>query len=93
MYEPDILVCKPVSFPGYVVPGSLPIKCCQCGQGVWIAPSSILLLHDNPEMEIKCIHCVFAQGDIEEGTIEDLIPSQVEEIQEYWGDRKDRWHF
>lgn len=83
MPEEKILICKPVSFPGYVTPGSLPGKCSQCGKPVWIAPSSWVLLHDNPEMQIECVCCVFAQGPIEADAIEDLNPAQLEEIEEY----------
>jgi len=52
MPERKTLMCQPASFRGYVVPGRLPDKCSKCGQPVWVAPSSLLALHDNPEMKI-----------------------------------------
>lgn len=82
MPEQHILICLPVSSPGYVTPGSLPDKCCQCGKSVWIAPSSLLLLHDNPGMQIRCMPCVFAHMTTDEGAIADLTPAQLEEIKE-----------
>ena len=82
MPEQKILTCRPVSPPGYVVPGSLPSECSQCGKPVWISPSSWLLLHDNPEMVIRCISCAFADMEKHGGTIEDLTPAQREETEE-----------
>lgn len=82
MPEEKILICQPASSLGYVVPGSLPGKCSQCGKPVWIAPSSLLLLHDNPEMVILCMPCAFAYKATHEGDIQDLTPAQREEVEE-----------
>ncbi|GAH91045.1 unnamed protein product [marine sediment metagenome] len=83
MLEQTVLVCKPVGSLGYVVPGSLPGECSQCGKPVWIAPSSWFLLHDNPETIILCRTCGFANMAKDKGEIQELTPAQVEEIQEY----------
>lgn len=90
MPENKMLICKPADYIGYVVPGSLPMKCCECGQPVWISPSSMLLLHDNPEMMILCEPCGFAHMEIHEGIIEDLIPAQLEELAEYVKSKGDK---
>ena len=78
------MICQTVSSRGYVVPGGLPDKCSKCGQPVWVSPSSWLILHDNPEMEILCLPCAIAQmkkdGEFE---IEAITPAQAEEIDEY----------
>jgi len=83
MPEEKILICKPFSSPSFVM-GSLPGKCSQCGQPVWIAPSSWVLLHDNPGMVILCKACGFANIAKDKGEIQEPTPAQVEEIQEYY---------
>jgi len=83
MSEERALICKLVGSPGYVVPGSLPIKCSQCGQPVWVAPSGWLLLHDDPAAVILCMTCGLAIMTKHKGRIQDLTPAQMEEIEEY----------
>ena len=83
MPENKMLICKLVNSPGYVVPGALPMKCHECDESVWISPSSMLWLHDNPEMQISCIPCAFAHMATHVGTIQDPTPAQIEEIEEY----------
>ena len=87
--EIKALICMPISFDGYVVPGSLPDKCSKCGQPIWVSPSSLLILHDNPGMETLCKTCDLAQ--MEEGELPDteerLTPAQVDEIQEWLDSR------
>lgn len=83
MPEEKILICKPISRPGYVVLGSMPSKCGQCGQPIWVSPSSMLLLHDNPDTKLRCLPCTLAHMETHPGTIAPLTPSQREEIEEY----------
>jgi len=84
MPEIKTLMCHLVSFRGYVVPGSLPEKCSKCGRLVWVSPSSLLTLHDNPEMRILCLPCVVAQMKKgEEFEIGEITPAQADEILEY----------
>ena len=80
--EDDILICKPTSQPGYLTPGSLPSRCSRCGQRVWLAPSSMILLHDKPEMKVVCLPCGLELMKVYPGTIERLTPAQLEEIEE-----------
>lgn len=84
MPEIKTLISVPVSFEGYVTPGSLQDKCSKCGQPVWVSPSSWLIMHDNPGMSILCMPCAIAQmkkdGEFE---IEAITPAQAEEIREY----------
>lgn len=80
--EHTVLICKPVAAPGYVVPGSLPTRCSQCGQGTWIAPSGMILLHDNPEMEVVCLVCGADMMREHPEPIEPPTPAQLVEIQE-----------
>jgi len=84
MPERKALMCQPVAFEGYVVPGGLPEKCSECGQPVWVSPSSLLILHDNPGTIILCVPCAIAQMEGDgELKIEDITPAQAEEIKEY----------
>jgi len=85
MPERKTLICEPVSFRGYVVPGSLPDKCSKCGGLAWVSPSSLLALHDNPEMKILCMPCALEQMKKDrEFEIEAITPAQDEEIREYF---------
>lgn len=92
MPEEQILVCRAVNppGPGYVVSGSLPMKCQECATLVWVSPSIMLLLHDTPEMQIKCESCAFAHMSSHKGTSKrmDLTPGQMEEIEEYYRSQK-----
>lgn len=85
MPEEQILICRAVNPPGYVVLGSLPMKCHECNKAVWVSPASMLLLHDDPKMQIKCMSCAFAHMSSHKGTSEiiDLTQAQMEEIEEY----------
>lgn len=76
------LICAPVSHAGYVVPGSIPGNCSQCQQLVWIAPSSLLILHDNPGTDILCTECASKQTG-SELEIEELTPAQLDEIEQF----------
>jgi DNA-directed RNA polymerase subunit RPC12/RpoP len=84
MPEEKILICHPTNSPGYMVPGSLPSKCSQCGRSVTIAPSSWLLIHDNPGIKILCESCGFAKVEARQGKIEGIAPAQLEEIDAYF---------
>lgn len=89
MYEKKTLVCVPVSRRGYVTPGSLQDKCSKCGQLVWIAPSSWLILHDNPGTEILCMPCTLMGIEKDKDfKIEDITLAQAEEFNEYLEGRK-----
>lgn len=83
MPDPKVLIAMPVDHPGYVVPGSLHGVCNKCRRGVWIAPSSWLILHEHPGTEVNCWGCAFARMDKEPGEIMDLTPAQRQEIEEW----------
>ncbi len=84
MPERKALMCQLVSFRGYVVPGSLPEKCSKCGGPVWVSPSSLLILHDNPGIEILCMPCALVKMEKDkEFEIEGITPAQADEIREY----------
>jgi len=83
MPEEKALICQLVSSPGYVVPGSLPIKCHKCDKAVWVSPADMLLLHNNPEMTILCELCGCDCMAEHPGPIEPLTRAQIEEIEEY----------
>jgi len=80
--EHKMLICRNTAIPGYVVPGSLPGRCDQCGSPVSIAPSSWLFLHDNPGMEVVCFACGSAYIKKHGGTVDPPTPAQLEEIEE-----------
>ncbi len=79
------LIANKVSHKGYVVPGSLPLKCSKCGELVWVSPSSFLIMVDEPEIVILCVECALKQIRETGGkaTVEGLTPAQEEEIEEY----------
>ncbi|MBA7697334.1 hypothetical protein ES703_105999 [subsurface metagenome] len=82
--ERKTLICWPVSLKSYVTPGSLQDKCSKCGQPVWVSPSSWLIMHDNPGMEILCTACAIANMKKDNHfEIEAITPAQAEEIREY----------
>lgn len=87
MPEMKALISMRVSHHGYVVPGSLQGKCSECGELVWIAPSSWLFIHDNPGMKILCNECGLKQMMDEPGEIEMPTPAQLDEIKEYLKER------
>jgi len=81
--DPLYILCMPVSHPGYVVPGSLKVKCEQCPELVFVAPSSWLIRHDNPGAKIICMKCALSEMESEGGEIMDITPAQLGEIQDY----------
>ena len=84
MPERKTLICMPASYGGYVPPGVLQDKCSKCGQPVWVAPSSWLIMHDNPGIEILCTSCAFERMIKDKRfDIQAITPAQVEEILEY----------
>jgi len=84
MPERKTLICMPAYFEGYVPPGGLQDKCSKCGQSVWVALSSWLIMHDNPGMKILCQPCALAQmKEDKQFKIEAITPAQAEEILEY----------
>ncbi|MBA7556027.1 hypothetical protein ES705_48722 [subsurface metagenome] len=88
MPERKTLICWPVSLAGYAPPGSLQDKCSKCGQPVWVAPSSWLIMHDTPRMKILCTPCALAQmKEDKQFEIEAITPAQAEEILEHMDSR------
>ena len=86
--EKKFLMCQPVSFRGYVTSGSLQDKCSKCGQAIWVSPSSWLIMHDNPGIEILCTPCTLKKMKMTKHLeIRDITPAQVEEIREYLDSR------
>lgn len=81
--EKKVLISNRVSYPGYVVPGSLKDRCSRCGEWVWISPSSLLILHDNPGMGILCAECGLEGIATEPSKIDLPTPAQLDEIAEY----------
>lgn len=88
MPDRKALMCQLVSFRGYVVPGSLPKKCSKCGGLVWVSPSSLLIMHDNPGIAILCMPCALAKMEKDkEFEIEGITSAQAGEIREYMDSR------
>jgi len=83
--KPKIIMCPPVfGFDGYVVPGSLQHKCAECGQLVWVSPSSWILTHDYPEMKIFCLSCGAAWLEkAKNPRMHELTGAQISEVVEY----------
>lgn len=83
MPEQTVLICRPMSYAGYVVPGSLPMRCANCDTGVWVSPASMLIVCDDPGMIILCQNCGTKCMAKCPGPIEPPTPAQLEEIEEY----------
>lgn len=81
--EVDILLCRAQDRPGPLVPGSLPGSCSGCGRGIWIAPSSIIMMHDNPGTLTLCLSCAGRCMAAHGGTVIPLTPAQLEERPEW----------
>jgi len=81
--EHKVLMCMPVSHKGYVVPGSIQVKCQRCSRLVWLAPSSQQIAAGDSNTKIWCGGCVAAQIEREGGELAELTPKQMEEIAEY----------
>ena len=79
----SFLVGIPVTYRGYVVPGSLPVSCAHCGQVVLVAPSSFIILHDNPGTQVLCPGCGLQEYRQHPGEIIPISPAQQDEIEEY----------
>ncbi len=88
MPERKTLICVPASYRGYVPPGVLQDKCSKCGQPVWVAPSSLLIMHDNPGMEILCTPCALERMRKDKRfDIQAITPAQADEVLEYLNSR------
>jgi hypothetical protein len=57
MSKPGLLICVRDNEPIPKPPGSLPMKCSDCGALVTISPSSWQILHDHPELKVVCHVC------------------------------------
>jgi len=62
----------------YVVPGSIQETCHDCGQKVWVAPTSQKMMLDH-SMTVVCYRCGFIRWQIQPGKIES-IEEQEQEI-------------
>lgn len=82
MPEQHFIISPRVSFPGYVVLGSLQVKCSHCGELVWVAPSSWLIMHDNPETEILCTECGRNLMVLQPIEVVLPTPAQLDELEE-----------
>ena len=88
MPERKTLICVPASYRGYVPPSVLQDKCSKCGQPVWVAPSSLLIMHDNPGMEILCTPCALERMRKDKRfDIQAITPAQADEVLEYLNSR------
>jgi len=76
MARSDILVCMPVDWESYVVPGSVKDKCFNCGRPVWRAPSSFLIGVD----KVSCFPC--AAPHMAPGNVAPISAAQEAEIKE-----------
>jgi len=84
MARKNILVCTSITAGGPVVPGTLQIACSECGEMVYVSPSSWIIIHDNPGLVVLCIGCATVlQATVR--TIQPHAPSpaQIAEIMEY----------
>lgn len=80
--EHTVLICKPLSVPGYVVPGSLVCKCSRCRERITVAPSSWRLMYENPGTEVVCSTCGAAIMRDHPGPVDPPTPAQLREVED-----------
>ena len=79
------------------VPNSAPRLCTQCGETIWVAPTTVKYLKENPDAEVifRCVPC--AGETLAKAKPEDLnmLPGSMEELMdalERLKDPKERGH-
>jgi hypothetical protein len=77
---PDVMICKSLAVGGYIVPGSIVVKCAHCDELITLAPSSQGMLRDNPAMLTVCGLCGARLMRDNPGRIEPPTSAQREEI-------------
>lgn len=84
--EVTVLMCLPVEGDPsrYIVPGSIPHQCDDCGIKVWVAPSGQQLISERTVI-VVCPGCALDRMSEEPGDIE-ITGEQAKEI-EAWGKR------
>jgi hypothetical protein len=83
--EPDegtVLICKPVDFPGYIVPGSITRECAECGRLIILAPSGQDIIKDNPGSYALCWLCGAKFIEEHPGKLQPPTSAQREEIRQ-----------
>jgi hypothetical protein len=86
--EGTVLICKPLEFPGYVVPGSIITECAECGKPILVAPSGQDIIKENPGTYVFCLFCGAKFWQQHPSHIEPPTPAQREEIREAHQDRR-----
>jgi hypothetical protein len=77
-----VLICKPLAFPGYIVPGSIVFECSGCHKLISVAPSSLDIIRGNPGIRVVCWLCGAKLMKEHPGPIELPTPAQLEEIRQ-----------
>lgn len=57
MNEPGAIVCHRVGEITNIIPGCDVTTCQACKANIWIAPSSLQLLKEQPHLEVFCLKC------------------------------------
>lgn len=83
MAHKKVLVCTPLNEEPTAAPGDIKMACAECGELVWISPSSWTILHDNPGTEVICTGCASKlQATARTVRTHKPTPSQLDEIEE-----------
>jgi hypothetical protein len=77
MNETGLLICLRDDYPVPKPPGSVPMKCSDCGALVTVSPSSWQIIHDHPKVKIVCQVC---SPPSLTPNIKPYTPDQMEEI-------------
>lgn len=64
-----------VTYTAPLVPDSQQRTCRQCGEAVWIAPSGLAMLTENPGMPVECLDCAGPARN-------DLVKMSAEQVAE-----------
>jgi hypothetical protein len=81
--EEIVIICMPVTASGYVVPGAVQVKCSGCQELVWVAPSSWLVMADNPGSKVLCWSCGADTIRANPGPMKFGTRAQIEEVEEW----------
>jgi len=77
--EELVIVTRRVEQGLTLVAGSKQDRCSECGEPVWVSPSSVRVMEDNPGSRILCLQCALPTP--EDAVVLPLDDNQVAEIE------------
>jgi hypothetical protein len=85
MEERNFVVCMPVKDMGEyrAVAGSVQLPCVECGQMIWVAPSSVRILDKADPVCVPCVASLTAAANPADTYEFRMAPGALEEWEEY----------